>query len=186
MAQPVELPSKIEVGPVIDEGHSLASVSDKIGGIVLKRKITIGWVFGLLIAFGVMQLLMGAATLAVHQGRRRLGYQHPGRLGIRDRQLRLVDRYRPRRNADLGDSAAAESIVAQRDQPVRRSHDDFRGDVRRHVPGAAYRPSVAGLLAVAVSEHDVALAAVPQPAGVGRVRGFDISDDFRRVLVSSG
>ena len=62
MAQPVELPSKIEVGPVIDEGHSLASVSDKISGIVLKRKITIGWVFGLLIAFGVLQLLMGAAT----------------------------------------------------------------------------------------------------------------------------
>jgi Ni/Fe-hydrogenase subunit HybB-like protein len=68
MAQPVELPSKIEVGPVIDEGHSLASVSDKIGGIVLKRKITIGWVFGLLIAFGVMQLLMGAATWLLIKG----------------------------------------------------------------------------------------------------------------------
>jgi molybdopterin-containing oxidoreductase family membrane subunit len=62
MAQPVELPSKIEVGPVIDEGHSLASVSDKIAGIVLKRKITIGWVFGLLIAFGFLQLLMAGAT----------------------------------------------------------------------------------------------------------------------------
>jgi Ni/Fe-hydrogenase subunit HybB-like protein len=68
MAQPVELPSRIEVGPVIDEGHSLASVSDKIGGIVLKRKITIGWVFGLLIAFGVMQLLMGAATWLIIKG----------------------------------------------------------------------------------------------------------------------
>jgi Ni/Fe-hydrogenase subunit HybB-like protein len=68
MAQPVELPSKIEVGPVIDEGHSLASVSDKIGGIVLKRKITIGWVFGLLIALGVMQLLMGAATWLLIKG----------------------------------------------------------------------------------------------------------------------
>jgi Ni/Fe-hydrogenase subunit HybB-like protein len=62
MPQPVELPSKIEVGPVIDEGHSLASVSDKIGGIVLKRKTTLGWIFGFLIAFGVLQLLMGAAT----------------------------------------------------------------------------------------------------------------------------
>jgi len=68
MAQPVELPSSIEVGPVIDEGHSLASVSDKIGGIVLKRKITIGWVFGLLIALGVMQLLMGAATWLIIKG----------------------------------------------------------------------------------------------------------------------
>jgi Ni/Fe-hydrogenase subunit HybB-like protein len=62
MAQPVELPSKIHVGPVIDEGHSLASVSDKIGGIVIKRKITLGWVFGLLISFAVLQNLMAGAT----------------------------------------------------------------------------------------------------------------------------
>jgi Ni/Fe-hydrogenase subunit HybB-like protein len=68
MAQPVELPSKIEVGPVIDEGHSLASVSDKIGGIVLKRKTTIGWILGFLIAFGVLQLLMGAATWLIIKG----------------------------------------------------------------------------------------------------------------------
>jgi Ni/Fe-hydrogenase subunit HybB-like protein len=68
MAQPVELPSKIEVGPVIDEGHSLASVSDKIAGIVLKRKITIGWVFGFLIAFSVLQLLMGAASWLIIKG----------------------------------------------------------------------------------------------------------------------
>jgi Ni/Fe-hydrogenase subunit HybB-like protein len=68
MSQPVELPSKIEVGPVIDEGHSLASVSDKIGGIVLKRKTTIGWIFGFLIALGVLQLLMGAATWLLIKG----------------------------------------------------------------------------------------------------------------------
>jgi Ni/Fe-hydrogenase subunit HybB-like protein len=68
MAQPVELPSKIEVGPVIDEGHSLASVSDKIAGIVLKRQITIGWVLGFLIAFGVLQVLMGAATWLIVKG----------------------------------------------------------------------------------------------------------------------
>jgi len=68
MVQPVELPSKIEVGPVIDEGHSLASVSDKIAGIVLKRKITIGWIFGFLIAFGILQVLMGAATYLIVKG----------------------------------------------------------------------------------------------------------------------
>ncbi len=68
MAQPVELPSKIVVGSVIDEGHSLASVSDKIAGIVLKRKITMGWVFGFLIAFGLLQLLMGAATWLIIKG----------------------------------------------------------------------------------------------------------------------
>jgi Ni/Fe-hydrogenase subunit HybB-like protein len=62
MAQPVELPDKIHVGPVIDEGHSLASVSDKVGGIVLKRKTTLGWAFGLLVAFGIMQGLLASAT----------------------------------------------------------------------------------------------------------------------------
>ena len=68
MAQPVELPSKIHVGPVIDEGHSLASVSDKVGGVVLKRKITLGWVFGLLIAFAVLQNLMIGATWLIVKG----------------------------------------------------------------------------------------------------------------------
>jgi len=62
MQQPVELPDRIEVGPVIDEGHSLASVSDKIGGIVLKRKTTLGWIFGFLISFVVLQNLMASAT----------------------------------------------------------------------------------------------------------------------------
>ncbi len=68
MAQPVELPDRIQVGPVIDEGHSLASVSDKISGIVLKRKITLGWVFGLLISFGVLQGLMAGATWLFAKG----------------------------------------------------------------------------------------------------------------------
>ncbi len=55
MAQPVELPDTIYVGPVIDESHSIASVSDKVGNIVLKRKITLGWTFGLFIALGLLQ-----------------------------------------------------------------------------------------------------------------------------------
>src|SRR5665213_1680273 len=61
MAQPVEIPDKIYVGPVIDEGHSLASVSDKIGGVVLKRKITLGWTLGLFLAFGLLQGLAAGA-----------------------------------------------------------------------------------------------------------------------------
>ena len=44
-------------------------------------------------------------------------------------------------------------------------------------------PSVAGVLAVPVSQQHGGVAAVPQPAGVGRVRGFDVRDDFAGVLV---
>ena len=61
-------PRSIAVGPVIDEGHSLASVSDKIAGIVLKRKTTLGWIFGFLISFAVLQCLMGAATYLIVKG----------------------------------------------------------------------------------------------------------------------
>ena len=68
MLQPVELPDQIHVGTVIDESHSLASVSDKVGGIVLRRKITLGWVFGLLISFAVLQNLMAGATWLLIKG----------------------------------------------------------------------------------------------------------------------
>src|SRR5580704_9771836 len=68
MAQPVELPDKIYVGPVIDEGHSLASVSDKVGGVVLKRKITLGWTFGLFMAFGLLQGLAAGAVWLFMKG----------------------------------------------------------------------------------------------------------------------
>src|SRR5580704_9393724 len=42
---------------------------------------------------------------------------------------------------------------------------------------------MARLLADALSEHDVVVAAVPQPAGVGRIRRLNLPDDFSRVLV---
>ncbi len=70
----------------------------------------------------------------------------PGRLGLRHHQLRLVDRHRPRRHADLGDPAAAAPGVAHLDQPLRRGDDALRRGLRRHVsrsstsagPGSAY------------------------------------------------
>ena len=68
MPQPVEIPDKIYVGPVIDEGHSLASVSDKEGGIVLKRKITLGWTLGLFLAFGLLQGLAAGAVWLFTKG----------------------------------------------------------------------------------------------------------------------
>ena len=45
-----------------------------------------------------------------------------------------------------------------------------------HLPGVPHRPSVAGVLAVPVPEHDEHLAAVQEPADLGRVRGVDLRD----------
>ena len=76
------------------------------------------------------------------QGRRDLGRQRPGRLGLRHHQLRLVDRDRPRRHADLGDPAAAAAAVAHLDQPLRRGDDAVRGGLRGHLPDHPHGPAL--------------------------------------------
>jgi Ni/Fe-hydrogenase subunit HybB-like protein len=63
-------PTEVEVGedkvPVLAPGHSFDSITEKISSIVLTRPVGIGWVFGFLVAFSVMQgLLFGAAYLFV-------------------------------------------------------------------------------------------------------------------------
>ena len=121
--------------------------------------------------------------MALPEGRRHLGHHDSGGVGLRDYQLCVVDRYRPCRDADLGDSASVQAGLAQLDQPFRRGDDDFRGGLRRPVPADPRRTSVAGILAVPVSKHDELLAAVPLAAAVGRVRGFNVRDHLGGVLV---
>ena len=112
-----------------------------------------------------------------------MGHQHPGGVGLRHRQLRLVDRHRPRRHADLGHSAAAASEMAHVDQPLRRGDDAVRRRLRRPVSAVAHGPAVVLLLAVPLSQHDGDLAAVPQPAHLGRVRRLDLLHRVAAVLV---
>ena len=120
---------------------------------------------------------------AVH-GNRDLGQQHPGRLGLRHHQLRLVDRDRPCRHADLGDPAAAEAAVAHVHQPLRRGDDALRRGLRRDVPDPAHGPVLDRvLLADAVPEHDGPLAQLQEPADLGRVRGVDLRHGVGPLLV---
>ena len=112
-----------------------------------------------------------------------LGRDHPDRLGLRHRQLRVVDRHRPRRHADLRHSSSAAPVVAQFHQPFRRSHDAVRRGLRRNLSRHPRRASVAGVLAVSLSQHHGRVAAIPQPAHVGRVRRLHLRHDLRVVLV---
>ena len=116
---------------VIAPGHNFKSVTQKIAGIVLTSNTPLGWFFGLIVAGGVAMGLVIGVHLAVPEGRRHLGRDDSGCVGIRDHQLRVVDRYRPRGHADLGDSAAVQADVAQLDQPVCRGDDDLRGGAAR-------------------------------------------------------
>ena len=50
----------------------------------------------------------------------------------------------------------------------------LRGGLRGHVPDSAPGPSLADVLALPVSQHHGNRAQLPQPAGVGRVRGLHL------------
>src|SRR5665213_4620226 len=60
--QPVELPDEIYVGPSIGPKENLSTVTDTLAGIVLRRKVDLGWVGGLLIAFSLMMVLLMGMT----------------------------------------------------------------------------------------------------------------------------
>ena len=114
---------------------------------------------------------------------RHLGQHDAGRLGLSDRKLRVLGRYRPRRHADQRDPVPAAPELAHRDQPLRRSDDDLRGDLRRHLPGHPHRPPLAAVLDVPDPESDGDVAAVPQPARVGHLRGRHLRHGLDPVLV---
>ena len=82
-----------------------------------------------------------------------LGRHHSHRLGIRHRQLRLVDRNRARRHVDFRHPAFAAAVVAQLDQPFCRSHDAVCRRQRGNFPPDPRRTSLACLLAVSLSQH---------------------------------
>jgi Ni/Fe-hydrogenase subunit HybB-like protein len=64
-SQLVEDPKK---APVIEPGHSFASVTEDISSIVLKRPITLGWVGGFFVAFMAMQGLLFGMTYLFAKG----------------------------------------------------------------------------------------------------------------------
>src|SRR3981189_1910251 len=62
MATNLEIPVPVEDQrpPVIEPGHTFHTIGEKVSNIVLKRPISLGWVFGFLVMFSLMQMLLGA------------------------------------------------------------------------------------------------------------------------------
>ena len=48
--------------PVLEPGHTLSSVTEKISSIVLGRGTTKGWMFGFAISFALLMLFNVAVT----------------------------------------------------------------------------------------------------------------------------
>jgi Ni/Fe-hydrogenase subunit HybB-like protein len=68
MAENTQLVEDPKKAPVIEPGHSFASVTDDISSIVLKRPITLGWVGGFFVAFMAMQGLLFGMTYLFAKG----------------------------------------------------------------------------------------------------------------------
>jgi len=54
--------------PVLGARHTFGSITDKIVAIVLRRPVTLGWFFGMLIAFGILNMLGLAVTYLFFRG----------------------------------------------------------------------------------------------------------------------
>jgi molybdopterin-containing oxidoreductase family membrane subunit len=54
--------------PVIEPGHTFASVTDKISALTLKRKTPLGWYIGFAISFMLLQMLLFTITYLVMTG----------------------------------------------------------------------------------------------------------------------
>ena len=88
---------------------------------------------------------------ALHARRGHLGHQHQRGLGLRDRELRLVDRDRQRRHADLLAAAADAAVVARLDQSVRGGDDAFRRRDRR----TCSRSSISGARSISTGSRPI-------------------------------
>ncbi len=115
MARPTEVEPGEQKAPVIQPGHTFASITEKVSAIVLHRPIMGGWVLGMFICFMILQWFLFAVCWLFYRGVGVWGVNIPDRLGIRHRQFCVVDWYWPRRNADLRHFAPAAAVVAQLD-----------------------------------------------------------------------
>ena len=68
MARPTEVEVGEQKAPVIQPGHTFASITEKIGAIVLKRPIMGGWVLGMFICFLSLQWFLFAVCWLFYKG----------------------------------------------------------------------------------------------------------------------
>src|SRR5258706_2273556 len=62
MATKLEIPVPVEDQrpPVMEPGHTFSTIGEKVSNIVLKRPVSLGWVFGFLVMFSLMNMLLMA------------------------------------------------------------------------------------------------------------------------------
>src|SRR6202789_2923405 len=59
MATNTQIPVADRRAPVIEPGHTFSTITEKISNMVLTRPISLGWILGFLIVFGMLSMLAG-------------------------------------------------------------------------------------------------------------------------------
>ena len=159
------------------------SITDRIGSIVLyQTRQPIPWYVMAGIGFLLLNLMMYCVTYLLFKGVGIWGINEPSAWGFD-----IINFVWWIGIGHAGTLISAillllTAAVAYQYQPVCRGHDSVRGVVRRSVPPAAHGASLGGLLDVPVSEHPVHVAAIPQSADLGRVRGVHVCDRVSAVF----
>src|SRR6201985_3839392 len=65
---PINSPQIRRLSPVLEPGHSYATVTDKIASIVLTRPVSLGWLAGFGLAFSVVMILNVAVAWLIIKG----------------------------------------------------------------------------------------------------------------------
>ena len=141
----VKLPV-LEREKLILSGRSYHWITERICGVVENKQPLLWWLLFIPVRADRRHRRGRRLVPPGFHRRRCLGKHQPRHVGLADRELRVLDRYRPRRNPDFRDSFPHQTELADLDQPRRRGHDDLRGDVRRHFPGLPRRPRVVRLV----------------------------------------
>ncbi len=137
---------------VIAPGHTFRSVTQHIADIVLTSNTPMGWFAGLTVGAGVISFLVVGLTWLFLKGVGIWGVTIPGAWGFA-----IINFVWWIGIGHAGTLISAilllfKQDVAQLDQPVRRGDDDLRRGLRRNVPADPRRASLAGVLAVPLSE----------------------------------
>src|SRR6516225_5773635 len=97
------LPPKGVRPPVLGPGHDLGTATDRIAGIVLAKHTPVFWFAIVAVAVAIFGMFNTAVAYL---------------LGLRHRQFRVVDWYRPCWNPDFRHSSAVQTELAHLHQPL--------------------------------------------------------------------
>ncbi len=113
-----------------------------------------------------------------------LGKYEPGLLGLADRELCVLGRYRSRRNAYFRYLVFVSSELANKYQPCFRSNDNLCRCLRWDLSRDPRWSSLACVLAAALPKFKpMDVATISQPTSMGRFRSRDLRIDLVGFLV---